>query len=216
MRILIFSATGMVGQGVLHEALRDPDVTEVLSVGRSQTGVEDPKLRELVPHDLFDLSGYVAELSDFDACFFCLGVSSVGLTEANYIRITHDLTLSIANTLATINPDLAFLYISGASTDAEGRAMWMRVKGRTENELLALFPRAVMLRPAYIQPMPGVRSKTRLYRAIYAAARPLYPLLRQLGPAFATSSEQLGRSMLSVAKHGSAKRILESRDINAL
>jgi uncharacterized protein YbjT (DUF2867 family) len=219
MRILLFGATGMVGQGVLRECLLDEAVTEVLAVGRSATGRRHPKLRELVVPDVGDLSAVEGELAGFDACFFCLGVSSVGMSEAEYARLTYDLTLGVARTLARVSPGLTFVYVSGAGTDSteRGRSMWARVKGRTENALLALpFRAAYMFRPGYIQPLHGIRSKTPLYRAAAAVIAPFVPLLRRLAPDAVTTTEQVGRAMLAVARGGYAKRHLEARDINAL
>lgn len=219
MKVLIFGATGMVGRGVLLECLRDPGVERVLSVGRGPSGCADPKLEELLHPDLTELSPFAGRLSGFDACFFCLGVSSAGLDEAAYTRLTFDLTLSVARLLAPLNPDLCFIYVSGAGTDSseKGRSMWARVKGRTENALLALpFKAACMFRPGGIQPMDGIRSKTRSYRVLYALTAPLWPLLRRLFPGAVTSTRQMGRAMLRVAREGAPRPILETRDINAL
>jgi uncharacterized protein YbjT (DUF2867 family) len=219
MRILLFGATGMVGQGVLRECLLDDGVAEVLAVGRSPAGQRHPKLRDLVLPDVGDLSAVEGELAGFDACFFCLGVSAVGLSEAEYTRLTFDLTLGVARTLARVSPGMTFVYVSGAGTDSteRGRTMWARVKGRTENALLALpFRAAYMFRPGLIQPLHGIRSKTAVYRAIYAVLGPLTPLLRRLAPNAVTTTEQVGRAMLAVARHGYAKPHLEPRDINAV
>jgi uncharacterized protein YbjT (DUF2867 family) len=164
----------MVGQGVLRECLLDPEVPRVLVVGRSSTGRRDQKLREIVLPDIADLSGVEAELADLDACFFCLGVSSVRMSEERYTKITYDLTLAVARTLSRLNPEMTFVYISGAGTDSteRGRSMWARVKGRTENALLRLpFKSPYMFRPAFIVPMHGVRSKTTWYRVLYAVRR---------------------------------------------
>lgn len=207
----------MVGQGVLRECLRDPDVDEVLGIGRSATGQSHPKLREIVCADQFDLSAVEPALPGFDACFFCLGVSSAGMKEQDYRRVTFELTLSVAQTLARRSPAMTFIYVSGAGTDstARGRTMWARVKGETENALLRLPFRAVMFRPAAIVPLHGITSKTRLYRVAYALTRPLWSILLKLFPQFVTTTEQVGRAMLRVARHGSPKPILETRDINA-
>jgi uncharacterized protein YbjT (DUF2867 family) len=170
MKVLLLGATGMVGQGVLRECLIEPRVTSILTMGRAVTGLETPKLREIAQSDLFDLSAVEAQLTGIDVCFFCLGVSAVGTNEAQYTRITHDLTLSVAHTLLRLNPALVFLYVSGMGTDSteRGGRMWARVKGRTENDLLAMsFRRAYMVRPAAIVPLRGIRSKTALYRAFY-------------------------------------------------
>jgi uncharacterized protein YbjT (DUF2867 family) len=219
MKVILFGATGMVGQGVLRECLLDPDVDRVLSIGRSATGQLHPKLREVVHKDLLDFSALEAQLSGFDACFFCLGVSSVGMEEQDYRRVTYDITLAAAQTLARLDPDMTFIYVSGAGTDSSerGRSMWARVKGHTENALLRLpFKAAVMFRPGGIVPLHGVTSKTRVYRILYALTRPLWPVLHAAFPQLVTTTEQIGRAMLRVAKQGAPKPILETRDINAL
>jgi uncharacterized protein YbjT (DUF2867 family) len=218
VKVIVFGATGMVGQGVLRECLLDSDVERVLVVGRIPTGERHEKLREIVQPDVSDLSSVENELSEYDACFFCLGVSSIGMSEDAYRRVTYDLTMSVARTMASQNAEMTFIYVSGAGTDSSGhgRTMWARVKGQTENELLALPFKAYMFRPAFIQPMHGVKSKTRLYRLIYVATAPLFPVLRRAFPRIVTSSETLGRAMLKVASAGAPKRILESRDINAV
>ncbi|HEY7223994.1 MAG TPA: NAD-dependent epimerase/dehydratase family protein [Micromonosporaceae bacterium] len=213
MRVLIFGATGMVGQGVLRECLLDERVTEVLTIGRRPTGQAHPKLREVVTADL---TGVGEPLSQFHACFFCLGVSSVGMGEAQYRRITYDLTLAVARPLAEANHEMTFVYVSGAGTDTTGRMMWARVKGETEDALLALPFHGYAMRPAFIQPMHGVRSRTFWYRAIYLATSPLSPLMLRVAPRSATTTQRLGRAMIQLALAGSPKRILDSADINAL
>jgi uncharacterized protein YbjT (DUF2867 family) len=217
MRVLLYGATGMLGQGVLRECLLDPGVEHVLAVGRHATGQRHEKLRELVREDLFDLAPLEAELAGHDACFFCLGVSSAGMGEAEYTRITFDLTLAIARALARLSPAMTFIYVSGAGTDSteQGLSMWARVKGRTENELLRLPFKAFMFRPGLIRPLHGIRSRTPLYRAVYATLWPFYPLL-QLSPGAMTTTEKVGRAMLEVASHGATKRVLDTRDINQL
>jgi len=218
MRVIVFGGTGMVGQGVLRECLLAADVTEVLAIGRSPTGKADPKLRELVRADLLDYGDVEDQLAPYDACFFCLGVSSVGMKEADYRRITYDLTLAAARPLARLNPGMTFVYVSGDGTDStgQGRSMWARVKGETENALLALPFKAVMFRPGAIQPLHGITSKTRLYRAALVVGRPLWPLLRKVAPNAVTDTEKIGRAMLRVAREGAPKPLLTNRDINAL
>ena len=209
----------MVGQGVLRECLLDPDVERVLSIVRAPTGQSDPKLRELVHKDFFDFSGIESELAGYDACFFCLGVSSVGMKEADYRRVTYDITMAAARLLARLNPAMTFIYVSGLGTDSSerGRSMWARVKGKTENDLLRLpFKAAYMFRPGGIVPLHGVRSKTRLYQAFYALSGPLLPLLYKLFPQYVTTTEQIGRAMLKAAKLGAPKLIMETADINAI
>lgn len=207
----------MVGQGVLRECLLDPDVNKVLSVGRSRIRQVDPKIEEIIQKNLFDFSKIDSRLTGYDACFFTLGVSAFRMSEADYTHLTYDLTLSIATTLASLNPSMTFIYVSGAGTNSSetGGQMWAKVKGRTENALLKLpFKAAYMFRPGFIQPLHGITSKTGLYRAIYTVITPLSPLLRRF-PGFATTTERLGRAMLAVAKNGYRKAILESADINA-
>jgi len=218
MKILIFGATGMVGQGVLRECLLDPDVTQVLVLGRNPTGQQHPKLREIIHPNLYDYSNIEAELTGMDACFYCLGVSSVGMKEDDYARISYDMTLAAATVLARLNPNMVFTYVSGAGTDSseQGAIMWARVKGKTENALLRLPLRAYMFRPGIIQPLHGVRSKTALYQFFYTLAVPLFPLLRAIFPQQITSTEQIGKAMLIVARRGSDKKLLESKDIVSL
>ena len=219
MRVILFGATGMVGQGVLRECLADAEVERVLAVGRTATGVVHEKLRDLVHADLFRYDAIEADLAGFDTCFFCLGVSSGGMTEAAYTRMTYDLTLAAASTLARLNPSMTFIYVSGAGTDSseKGKTMWARVKGRTENALLRLpFKAAYMFRPAAIQSTYGERSKTTAYRVFYVFLRPLLPLLRRLMPDYVTTTQNVGRAMLAVTKHGHATPIVENRDIDSI
>ena len=217
--MILFGATGMVGQGVLRECLLDPTVREVLSIGRSASGQQDPKLRGLIHADFLDYSAIESQLAGFDACFFCLGVSSAGLTEQQYTRSTYDFTLAAARALARLNPEMTFIYVSGMGTDSSerGRSMWARVKGKTENDLLRLpFKAVYMFRPGVIVPLHGVKSKTKLYRFFYAVLGPLLPLLSGRFPKYVTTTEQIGRAMIKVAKDGWPKPILESSEINAV
>lgn len=219
MRVIVTGATGMVGKGVLLECLAHPGVAHVLSLARSPLGMTHPKLEEVVRRDLFDLRDVEGALTGYDACFFCLGVSSVGMKEADYFRVTHDLTVSVARALLRLNPRLAFVYVSGAGTDSteKGGSMWARVKGKTENELLAMgFERAYMFRPGYIHPLKGVTSRTALYRALIPVLTPLYPVLRKLFPAHVTTTEKVGRAMIHAVQRGYLKPVLDPRDINTL
>jgi uncharacterized protein YbjT (DUF2867 family) len=217
LRVILFGATGMVGQGVLRECLLDAEVERVLAVGRTPTGQVHSKLHEIVRADLFDLSPVVSQLVDYDACFFCLGVSSAGMDAKTYYRLTYELTTSVAAVLARWNRGMTFIYVSGAGTDSSerGRVMWARVKGKTENALLQMpFKAAYMFRPGYIQPLHGIRTKTKLYAALYAVMGPLYPVWAALFPKYVTTTECIGRAMLKVARQGSPRRILESWAIN--
>jgi uncharacterized protein YbjT (DUF2867 family) len=215
MKVLLFGATGMVGQGVLRECLLAGDVTEVLSVGRTGTGQVHPKLCEVLQTDLSNPSPLEPKLQGFDACFFCLGVSSAGMKEADYRRLTFELTLGFARILAKLNPAMTFIYVSGAGTDRteRGRSMWARVKGETENALLRLPFRAVMFRPGAIVPLHGIKSKTALYRVAYSVARPFLGPLQRAFPNSICTTEQVGRAMLRVARSGAPKPVLEARDI---
>jgi uncharacterized protein YbjT (DUF2867 family) len=219
VNVVIFGATGMVGQGVLRECLLDPDVHSVLSIVRSATGRELPKLRELAHKDFFDFSAVENQLSGLDACFFCLGVSSAGMREEKYRRITYDLTIAAAQKLARLNPGMTFIYVSGAGTDSteRGRSMWARVKGQTENALLRMpFHAAYMFRPGVIVPLHGIKSRTRAVQLFYTLSSPLLPWLQRHWPNQITTTEKLGRAMLKTAKQGAPKRVLESPDIAAL
>jgi uncharacterized protein YbjT (DUF2867 family) len=219
MKAILFGATGMVGQGCLRECLADPAVESVLAVGRSPTGQIHAKLHEIVHHDFLDFSAIESELAGYDACFFCLGVSSLGMSEQRYRHLTYDITLAAARTLAKLNPGMVFIYVTGAGTDSteHGRVMWARVKGKTENDLLKLpFRAAYMFRPAAIQPLHGIRSKTGWVQTIYAAASPLLTLLHRVAPKYMTTTEQVGRAMIKVARDGYPRPVLESEDINRL
>lgn len=216
MKVLLFGATGMVGQSVLRECLLDPAVERVVAVGRRATGQQHPKLRDVTVPDLADLSAVEAELAGFDACFFCVGVSSAGMSEDDYTRVTVTLAVRVAETLLRLNPGMTFVFVSGMGADSSerGRVMWARVKGRAENALLKMPFRAVyVIRPAVIIPRHGITSSTWMYRALYAVLRPLLPAVRRLAPNHVTTTDQLGRAMIKVARDGWPTRILESRDI---
>ncbi len=218
MNVLLFGSTGMVGQGVLRECLLDPDVQLVQTVGRTSVGAQSPKLREIVHQDLWHYQAIAAKLSSFDACFFCLGVASSGMSEVDYEHVTYGITMAAAEILSRLNPIMTFIYVSGAGTDSseQGRAMWARIKGKTENALLRLpFAAAYMFRPGIIQPLYGARSKTALYRVFYTLGKPLLPLLLLTFPDYVLTTQQIGQSMLTVARHGYPKKILEAKDIRA-
>jgi uncharacterized protein YbjT (DUF2867 family) len=214
----MFGASGMVGQGVLRECLAAPDVSGVTVVGRAPLPQSDLKLRQVVRPDLADLRAAEAELAGFDACFFCLGVSSAGMSEADYTRLTHTLTLGAAATLALLNPAMSFIYVSGAGTDSseQGRTMWARVKGRTENDLRKLgFAQVCLFRPGIIQPLDGIRSKTGSYRMFYSLAGPLLSLARRVFPDQVLSTEVMGQAMLNAVRRR-VSGIFEAADIARL
>lgn len=206
----------MVGQGVLRECLAAPDVVEVVCVNRRPLGQSHAKLAELVQDDVADLSALSKVLGKFDACFFPLGVSSAGMKEDAYRKVTHDLTLSIARQLHKANPDMAFVYVSGAGTDSteKGRSMWARVKGETENALLALVPNAYMFRPGLIRPLDGIRSRTPMYNRFYVVLRPIVAVASKVAPDAMNTTRTVGQAMLAVARHGFPKRVLDPKDIN--
>jgi uncharacterized protein YbjT (DUF2867 family) len=218
MKVIIIGVSGMVGQGVLRECLAEPEVTEVLAVVRSATGLGHPKFREIVNPDFLRTEALEPRLAGFDACFFCLGASAAGLNETDYAAINHALPVAYAATLARVNPGMTFIYVSGAGTDSSerGRKMWARVKGRTENDLLRLDLNAVMFRPGLIRPMHGEVSRTRIYRIGIIVLKPLFPMLRRLFPSAVLTTEIMGRAMLHVARLGSPKRVLEARDISEM
>ena len=207
----------MVGQGVLRECLQDPSVERVLTIGRSAAGQRHDKLRELVVRDFADFSSIERDLSGYDACFFCLGITSAGMSEADYRRVTYDIAMAAARALVQLNPGMTFIFVSGAGADSseKGRVMWARVKGQTENALLALpFKGVYVFRPAAIQPLNGIRSKTAWINAAYAVLSPLYPVFKALFPKYVTTTKAVGRAMINVARRGAPQRVLENQDIN--
>jgi uncharacterized protein YbjT (DUF2867 family) len=219
MKVILFGATGMIGQGVLRECLLDPDVVQVLATGRNPTGQRHEKLREVVHKDLLDLTPIRNELVGYGACFFCLGITSAGMNEADYRRVTYDIAMAAARTLVELNPEMTFIFVSGAGADSSerGRTMWARVKGATENAILALpFRASYVFRPAFVQPMNGIVSRTGWYNAFYRVLGPIYPVLSRLAPGYTLTTEQIGKAMLQVARTGAPKRVLESRDIRSV
>ncbi|CDG83999.1 NAD-dependent epimerase/dehydratase family protein [Janthinobacterium agaricidamnosum] len=216
MKIIIFGASGMVGQGVLREALLAPDVEQVLLVGRTAVPQQHAKLQQLMHTDMMNYGGLEERLSGYDACFFCLGVSAIGRSEARYARLTYDYTMAAAQPLAQHNPNMAFVYVSGAGTDSteKGGSMWARVKGRTENALQRLPFKAVYLfRAGAIEPLNGTRSKTLPYRFIYAVSWPFMPLMRKWWPRSVLSTEIVGQAMLAAARGKRAGGVMETGDI---
>jgi hypothetical protein len=216
MKIILFGATGMIGQGVLRECLLDPGVDVVLSVSRSSLHQQHAKLQELVTPNLADLNAFASQLTGFDACFYSLGASAAGMNEENYRRINYDLPLAVANLLVKLNPQMTFIYVSGRGTDSteKGRSMWARVKGQTENALLRLpFKAAYMFRIGAVLPLHGIKSKTSLYNLFYAVGTPLMLLIRKFSPQYVQTTEEVGKAMVIAAKRGAPKPVLETSDI---
>ena len=214
----MFGATGMIGQAVLTQCLADSGIESVLVVGRTSVGRQNPKLREILHDDFMDFSALEADFTGADACLFCLGISSVRKSEADYRRITKDITLAAARVMAKAVPDLVFLYISGMGTDSteKGRVMWARVKGETENALLAMPFHAYAIRPGFIQASSNERSRTTLYAAAYTVIGWLYPVLRKLAPRHVIRSDELAAGMIAVVRRRPAQRVLDSEDLRAL
>jgi uncharacterized protein YbjT (DUF2867 family) len=213
MKVVTFGATGLIGQGALRESLLAPDVDEVVAVIRTPTGLRHPKLREVKLTDFADLTPIRDDLVGADACFYCLGVSSVGLDEAEYSVITYDYPMAAAQIFAEISPQVTFVYVSGAGSDADSRRMWSRVKGRAERDIIALLPNGYAFRPIIIRPTHGARSKTRLYNSIYTVMSPLLGVIERAAPAYVTSTDRVGQAMLRAARTGLPSRIVENADL---
>jgi uncharacterized protein YbjT (DUF2867 family) len=212
---IVTGATGMVGEGVLHECLQSPEVEQVLIINRKPSGITHPKLKEIIHQDFFDVSPIQALLKGYDACFFCLGVSSVGMKEEEYTKMTYTLTMHVAETLSKLNPTMTFCYVSGSGTDSteKGRSMWARVKGKTENDLMKLPFKAVYnFRPGYMHPTPGLKNTLPYYKYLSW----LYPVFRKVFPGAASTLAELGQSMIKAATKGYQKPILEVKDFVAL
>jgi len=218
VNVIVFGASGMVGQAVLREVLADRRIESVLVVGRTPLPDRPDRVQEIVHGDFYDFSALAGDMTGYDACFFCLGVSSTGKKEPEYRRITYDITMAAATVLARVDPTMAFLYVSGMGTDSSerGRLMWARVKGATENALLSLPFRAYGIRPGFILPVHGVRTKTRLYSAAYQVTGWMYPVLRRIAPGYVMTSEELGRAMIVVAVDRPDQRLLATKDLKAL
>ena len=218
MNVIVFGATGMVGQSVMREVLADDRVEKILVIGRSPLAERPSRVEEIVHGDFFDFTSIADQLAGYDACFFCLGVSSTGMKEADYRRVSYDITLAAGEVLARVNPGMAFLYVSGMGTDSteHGRVMWARVKGAIENALLRLPLRAYGIRPGFILPIHGVRTKTPLYAAIYRVTGWLYPVARRVAPGYVMTSEELGRAMIAVAVQRPEDRVLAPKELKAL
>ncbi len=218
LKVIITGATGMVGKAVLLECLKDPEVESVLVVNRQPVGVKHAKLKEVIHKDFFNLSAVEADLKGYNTAFLCLGVSSVGMSEPDYHRLTYDLTIHVAETLLRLNPGMAVCYVSGTGTDSteKGRLMWARVKGKTENKLLSMpFGAAYMIRLGYLQPLDGIESKVGWFNPVYKLIGFLYPVFKFLFGKRMLTSRDLGRAMINLAKKGYQKRVLENRDLNS-
>ncbi|MGF1715243.1 NAD-dependent epimerase/dehydratase family protein [Photobacterium chitinilyticum] len=214
MKLIITGATGMVGKGALLEALDSPDVSEVLVVARRSCGVSHLKLHELIIDDFMQIAQVADQLTGYDATLFCLGVSSVGMSEHDYRVATYDLTLAFAHTVLEHNPEMTFCFVSGSGTDINSKTMWSRIKGETEAALQTLpFKGSYMFRPAFIQPLRGIRSKTAIYSAMYSALKIMNPLIMKLFPHYTTTTTQLGNAMIQTALHGFEREIIEAKDL---
>jgi len=212
IKTIITGATGMVGEGVVHECLQHPNVESALVINRKPSGVKHQKLIEIVHEDFFNLTPIENQLAGYNACYFCAGVSSVGKKEEEYKHITYDLTINFAKTLIKLNPTMVFCYVSGSGTDStgKGKIMWARVKGKTENDLLKLgFKDAYMFRPGYIQPIKGLKNAYKVYKVF----SPFYPVLKTLFPKYVVSLQEVGLAMINVTLFGLEKKILECKDI---
>ncbi|MDF2454278.1 MAG: hypothetical protein K0R51_271 [Cytophagaceae bacterium] len=215
IRAIITGVTGMVGEGVMHECLESQEVEAVLVINRKPCGVSHPKLKEIIHTDFFDFSAIESLLSGYNACFFCLGVSSIGMKEPEYFKKTHTLTLHVAGTLSKLNPDMTFCYVSGAGTDSteKGKSMWARVKGKTENDIFALpFKQSFAFRPGYIHPTKGLKRVHNFYRYMTW----MYPVLLKLFPNTVSTLKELGLAMIAVTKSGYKKKIIDPNDIRIL
>lgn len=219
MKVIVTGTTGMVGKGVLLECLDQPEVTAVLSISRRSIGVEHTKLKELIHADFSEFDSVSSELSGYDACFACMGVSSMGMDEATYTKLTYDYTLSLARTLLSLDPSMTFNYVSGQGTDSseKGRSMWARVKGKTENDLLALgFKQAFAFRPGMIIPMRGVVPSDKNYRRMIGALGWLLRLMKKMSPNSVVDTNQIGQAMIAISNNGYPKTIIDPKDINQL
>lgn len=216
---IITGATGMVGKGVLLTCLENENVDSILLLSRKPIGITHPKMKEIIPPDFYDLSAIKNQLSGYNACFFCLGISAFRMKEVDYKWITYDLTLAIANTLVTLNPEMVFCYVSGQGTDSteKKKMMWARVKGSTENALLALpFKKAFMFRPGLIKPIKGVKSSNAFYNGIYTVLNPLLPVIQSFAPNSITTSSNIGEAMINCVLYSYEKYHLTNTDINVL
>lgn len=212
MNVIITGATGMVGEGVLHECLQSPDITTVLLISRKPSGITHPRLKEIIHSDFFELSSIEGQLSGYDACYFCLGVSAIGMNEEDYYRMTYTLTLYIAQVLSKANPEMVFCYVSGSGTDSseKGRVMWARVKGKTENDLMNLpFKKVYAFRPGYMQPTKGLKNVKKYYHYMSW----MYPFFKAVFPSFVSTLKEVGQAMIAVTKNGYPKKVLEVKDI---
>ncbi|GEM50560.1 NAD-dependent epimerase/dehydratase family protein [Empedobacter brevis] len=215
LKVIITGATGMVGEGILQECLTNPEVEKILLINRKPSGYSHPKIEEIIHPDLSDISSLSEKVTGYDACYFCAGVSSVGMNEEQYTKVTYDLTLGFAKTLAALNPQMTFCYVSGASTDSteKGKQMWARVKGKTENDLMQLPFKAVYnFRPAFMKPSKGAKNVKGLFKVINT----LYPVFRLFSTTYFLTLEEVGKAMIKATTNGYSKPVLEVKDIAAL
>ena len=215
IRTIITGVTGMVGEGVMTECLQDPRVETVLVINRKPCGVSHPKLKEIIHQDFFNFSSIENQLTGYNACYFCLGVSSIGMKEPEYFKKTHTLTLHVAETLSRLNKDMTFCYVSGAGTDSseKGKSMWARVKGKTENDIFALpFKQSFAFRPGYIHPTKGLKQVHNFYKYMTW----MYPLLLKLFPNTVSTLKEIGLAMIAVSQKGYEKKIIDPNDIRLL
>jgi uncharacterized protein YbjT (DUF2867 family) len=216
MKVIVTGTTGMVGKGVLLECLDHDDITQVLSISRKPTGIDHPKLKELIHQDFSEFASVADQLKDFDACYACMGVSAAGMSEEKYTKLTYDFTLSLARELYQINKDMTFTYVSGVGTDSteKGRTMWARVKGKTENDLLNLgFRQAFMFRPGAIIPLRGIQPSSKMYRILINNLKWLIKLIKRLFPDSVVNTTQIGLAMINITQKGFDKKVITPKDI---
>ncbi|PIQ21656.1 MAG: epimerase [Cytophagales bacterium CG18_big_fil_WC_8_21_14_2_50_42_9] len=215
LKVIITGATGMVGEGVLHECLLDSDITEVLIINRRPGGVNHPKLKEVIHQDFLNFADIAIDFASYQACFFCLGISSMGISTAEYYRLTYDLTLHVAKTMAAQNSEMVFCYVSGSGTDTSEKGLlnWARVKGKTENDLMQLpFKKAYMFRPGFLSPTPGLKNTKSYYKYFDW----LEPGLKIFFSPFISTLRELGLAMINAVKQGYTKQVLKVADIKIL
>jgi len=217
MKVIITGSSGMVGKGVLIECLKHLEVEEVLVINRSSINMDHPKLKEVLCSNFLNISSIKNDLEGYDACFHCMGVSSVGISEENYYKLTYNVTEKLATSLNNMNPDMTFIYVSGQGTDSseKGRSSWARVKGKTENMLFKIgFKNAIAFRPGAIIPGKGIKSKAAWINFMLLLFRPLYPLIKKMKSV--TTSENIGLAMFNTVNNSLNNKIVNGKQINNL